>query len=419
MRKDTTCCLLLSFLVFFNPVSMANVNYDDLIDNSFKKRRAGFANLEHRKIGNQVVLRWGDLPHSLDNNQVELTNKLVLSYGELIMFAGDLFGSQKYPVSECPAKNQPYCFYQQFSALDRIKHNPFQNALIQIPTYRSYLSQLSHEINQAKSNGINEWQFYFKHGSDISKHLNRLSGGGSIISDYIPFGEYIKLAKVNYDHFVPGAITAYQAGHKLALQTAISAHEAYNAGNPEKAYQFLSRAYAMNGFANHYLTDAMSSGHFRTPRKEIAANVYLPKVLCLLIANLMHDEDNRIGLNVTNQRGISWRAYGDGFLGTPDASQHLNLIKQIVQESADAVFRAFESGQMPEKYEELSLLPDYNLIGQLNNHSPLFKWENNQLLKRKNNFDANDHRYTAWWSGVITLVKFNQHNWDDETDGKS
>lgn len=410
MRKDIIYCLLLSWLVFVCPISIAGKNYDALIDDSYNSRKAGFANLEHLDIGNNVILKWGNLPHEHINNHIQLSNGLILSYGELIMFAGDLFGSKEFPISSCSPQDRQICFNKQFESLNQKSSNRYENAIFQVPTYRQYFALLSDEVKQAKSNGEKEWQFYFKHGSEISKKLNRLSGGGSFISDYIPFGEYIKLANVNYDHFYPDALIAYKTGHKLALETAIKAHQAESSGDTVQAYKLLSSAYAMNGFSNHYLTDSMSAGHFRTPRREIAEHVYLPKALCLLIANLMHDEDNQTGLNVTNKRGISWRAYGDGFLDSPEAYQHLSIIQQLVQESADAIYTAFESGQMPKEFEELSLLPDYNNINQLNNHPPLFKWENNKLLKRKHNFDINDNQYTSWWSGIVTLVQFNQHN---------
>ncbi|WP_367605457.1 phospholipase [Legionella sp. W05-934-2] len=410
MRKDITHGLLLSLIVFISPLSVAATNYDALIEESFNNRKAGFANLEHRGVGNQVILKWGDLPHPHDNNQIQLSNNLILTYGELIMFAGDLFGSNDRPISNCPIENREACFYSQFLKLDAVSSDTYQNALIQVPVYRQYFDHLSNQLENAKLSGESEWHFYHEHGAQISKKLNRLSGGGSFVSDYIPFGEYISLANVNYDHFYPDAHVAYKAGHQAALKVAIKAHQAYSNGDITIAHSLLSQAYAMNGFANHFLTDAMSSGHLRTPRRAIAAHIYLPKALCLLIANLMHDEDNRTGLNVTNQRGISWRAYGDGFLNTPDAAQHLGLIQQIVQESADAIYAAFETGMMPQAFEEMTLLPDSNNLETLDNHPPLFKWENNQLLKRKNNFDINDDRYTSWWSGILTLIDFNRHN---------
>ena len=416
MLKDITYCLLLSWLVLTSPISKATANYDLLIDTSYKKRHAGFGNIEHRQIGDDILLKWGHLPHKFENNHLQLSNGIVLSYGEIIMFAGDLFGSKDASISHCPQEYRQVCFYKQFRSLDKMNTNPSRNALHQIPVYRRYFNELSNKMRQAKLEGKSESQYYLQHGPEITKSLNRLSGGGSFISDYIPFGEYIQLASVNYDHFVPGALSAYETGHKVALDKAIEAHQADKSGDTEKAYTLLSKAYAMNGFANHFIMDAMSAGHFRTPRVEIEEHVLLPKALCLLIANLMHDEDNRVGLNVTNKLGFSWHAYGDGFLNTPEASHQLSLIHTLVQNSADAIYAAFESGEMPRHFDEMSLLPDYDRINQLNNHPPLFKWENNQLLKRKRNFDIDNNEYTSWWSGVITLIEFNQHDWSSLVD---
>ncbi|MEF2985641.1 phospholipase, partial [Pseudomonas aeruginosa] len=74
--------------------------------------------------------------------------------------------------------------------------------------------------------------------------------------------------------------------------------------------QALELAYAMNSFADHFLTDLFSAGHLRVPRKQLAA-VVTPGELGSLISRFMHDEDSKFGLKVRNAMGAQWHAYGD------------------------------------------------------------------------------------------------------------
>ena len=53
--------------------------------------------------------------------------------------------------------------------------------------------------------------------------------------------------------------------------------------------------------------------NFRTPRVELATQV-TPNNVGHLLCKYMHDEDNKFGLRVTNNRGNKWIAYGDGML---------------------------------------------------------------------------------------------------------
>ena len=64
---------------------------------------------------------------------------------------------------------------------------------------------------------------------------------------------YLGLAKINWDHFGADARTAYNAGHRTALEAAVKGD--------------LEDAYTMNAFADHFLEDSFSAGHLRTPRR--------------------------------------------------------------------------------------------------------------------------------------------------------
>ena len=69
----------------------------------------------------------------------------------------------------------------------------------------------------------------------------------------------------------------------------------------------LHDAVAQTAFGLHFLSDAFSSGHMRTPRVVLGREGSL-------LAGIMHDFDNQLGLAVENQLGRRWRAFGDGYL---------------------------------------------------------------------------------------------------------
>ena len=75
---------------------------------------------------------------------------------------------------------------------------------------------------------------------------------------------YKNLAFENISHFSHGgtALETWKKGHYHALMTAAKAGYFSDIGS-------LQRAYAMNGFADHFLTDSFSSGHVRVPRMKI------------------------------------------------------------------------------------------------------------------------------------------------------
>ena len=61
----------------------------------------------------------------------------------------------------------------------------------------------------------------------------------------------------------------------------------------------------------------------------------------------MHDEDNAIGLDVVNPKGSSWHMYGDKRLLDKADLENRNLVIQAVQASADEIFQAWSTQQMP------------------------------------------------------------------------
>ncbi len=276
-----------------------------LIEQMLEHHNAGFVGLEHQEYGDTVQLHWEPLtkPHPL--GRLHLPNGLELSYGDIVALGGDLFGDPSCVISDSKPEQRNSCFKRHFAdlALPQDTNNPTVQAIALL----SYFSALSKQLEYAREQGQSDWQFYGELGSEFNKQLNRLTGGGSLISSYLPFGQYLKLAQVNFDHFVPDSLIAYQVGHRVALGTAQHAHALFIEGKLSDASLALQLAYAQNAFANHYLTDSMSSGHMRTPRRAIHNELFLPAILKLLIANLMHDEDSQFGLMVWLKLASLWR----------------------------------------------------------------------------------------------------------------
>lgn len=75
---------------------------------------------------------------------------------------------------------------------------------------------------------------------------------------------YKNLALENVSHFSGGgtALTTWQKQHREAILDALEAGKRRDSGA-------LAGAYAVNAFADHYLTDSFSSGHIRVPREQV------------------------------------------------------------------------------------------------------------------------------------------------------
>lgn len=254
MIKNITPALVLSLLVSV-PSQAKSVPKEHVTslqtEQLLERYGAGFASLEHKNMGDMIRIH-------LPSNKLTLPNGIQLSYGELVMYAGDLFGDPNKPISSCTDKEKHSCFEAQFNALavqGNTTDTQCTNPLNQIKHLVTYMNTVESDLNNARQQGINDWDFYSQH--DETTPLNKITCGGSLISGLLPFGNYLKLARVNYDHFAPDSITAYTAGHQYALNTALRAYQKKQQGDFDNANKLLELAYAQNAFANHYLTDAM------------------------------------------------------------------------------------------------------------------------------------------------------------------
>ncbi len=401
-------------VAFFLCLSLSSVCFArespqlELVIKSLDHRGLEFANLEHQKLGNSVSLKLSLKGVKVKQQQLLLSNGMQVSYGDIVSLAGDLFGDPANPIAQCKKNQKGTCFLKQFADLNRTgtEQDKFcQSAFYRKNEYFKVYADIRSALEDGMQHGQSNPEVYKGLQGELNKRYNRISCGGSKLSALLPFGGYINLASVNFDHFYPDSVEAYKVGHKLALNSALKAYHAWHQEyDSTKAHQLLQVAYAQNAFASHFLTDSFSSGHMRVPRLIIHNKVFLMAPLKLLLANFMHDEDNNQGLNVINSHGQRWHAYGDGHLFTPKASKQRHIMINALQISADDIFATFKTGVIPNIDSTLSYLPKYELIESMNETTPLFKVANNKLLLRKDLLNHYSSNYTKYWSGLITFI---------------
>jgi len=129
-------------------------------------------------------------------------------------------------------------------------------------------------------------------------------------------GDIDELLIDNSDHFSSNAQKAYLIGHELARKTA---EKARREGNSQEKEKELKRAYAIDAFACHFLTDLFAAGHIRNQRGELelfltsklGLSSYLAKRCAAILTAAQHEQDGSQGLNICNQIGtmleILWR----------------------------------------------------------------------------------------------------------------
>jgi hypothetical protein len=358
---------------------------------------------EHTAIGDNILLRFVKDAPAIPASQVELhlPNGLALRYGQMIALGGDFYGIPEQPISEGT------------TGADRIQRftNAF-NSLAVLPAANAEAKQILavmqkeiSAVNQAIRDGKQAHEAYDALGDTLSEEWNKITGGGSFVSALFPFGRYLKLAANNSDHFAEGALAAYIAGHTAALQQALLAK---NSGDE----LLLELAYAMNAFADHYLTDLFSAGHLRVPRKQLAA-VVTPSDLGSLITRFMHDEDSKFGLNVRNGDGNQWRAYGDKRYFDAIDMANREQVNKAVQVSADEIFATYLSGIAPSpgSFAALKKCPDLQAaLNPTGNFSPLFKIDGNTVLRRKDVNNLNDTATIDDWWGWSTYLLLKDYN---------
>jgi hypothetical protein len=364
---------------------------------------------EHAAIGDKVMLKFDSGPVSAQGHKLYAghggTNSLYhddrfVSYGEGIALGGDFYGLAAQPIST--ASDQQAAFKAAYGTL--LGSDP---ALT--PKILAIMQVEAAAVAQAQRQGQQPSAAYEQLGDTLSGEWNVATGGGGAITNFLPMGTYLQLAAVNWDHFGSNAIAAYRAGHAVANQFAAAIRLRPLAERP----LLFQQAYAMNAFADHFLTDLFSAGHLRVPRKELFDQITTPLPgftgsLGSLLARAMHDEDSENGLVVHNAQGATWKAYGDKRLLDSANAANLAMVCQAAQISANEVYDSYTSGVASQAMGALSLVPDLRRVGIASNRengSPLFTLQGGTVACRNSITDRSDYSWTTTWVGLTTFAQ--------------
>ncbi|QBR83559.1 phospholipase [Legionella israelensis] len=357
---------------------------------------ANFALSEHLASGQKIALRFEATSSPEVDRPLILPNGLKLTFGNIISL-GDLCGVVGQPITKGKTElEQQKRFMDAFSSF-AINMNAISeiNQLIQV--IEDELEAIKTGLNQGES----AESVYKRIGMEVGRKINCITGGGCQSSTWwlIP-GRYLKLAKENFDHFAPHSEIAYLRGHQLALSQALKARKTGLRSD-------LELAYALDAFACHFLSDHFAAGHTRTPRLKLAEKVS-PSLLGSLLAIYMHNEDNKYGLYAHNQLNEHWIIYGDFSYFNPNNQANRERLERLLQQSADAVFHAYDTGNQKNPQDILAQIPqaEKELTQNMLNITPLFYWDDkkNKLLRRKDINNPYDSKMTSNWWGWSTLL---------------
>ncbi len=357
---------------------------------------------EHAWIGDQLTLHFETEKASAKNLTLSLpVNGMAggpnrLTYGQTIALAGDFYGVVGAPIST--AQNPRAAFTAAFNSLGA--------DWAETQRILAIMAEEIAAVNKAVGDKVDPSTTYAVLGDSLSMRWNVTTGGENVGKLPVVMGRYLQLAAENWDHFTGYAVAAYRAGHAIAMDYAAGIPVA--GLPPADSSVRLQGAYALNAFADHFLTDLFSAGHLRAPRKELYEQVTTPVpgmsgTMGSLLSRSMHDEDSRVGLKVTNAAGTSWVAYGDKRLLDGVSKDNRAMVVKAAQASADDVWDAYLGGA--HKESALALIPDLRRVADVStkeNFSPLFLAQNGAANRRNDVTNRNDFSWTSNWWGWST-----------------
>lgn len=351
-----------------------------------------FALSEHLLAGQEIALLFEAGKPAETNSLLHLPNGLELGYGNILSL-GDLCGIEGQPISlGSTVQEQQQRFEEAFDSF--AKHVPAVN---EIQLLILVIEQELKIVQEGMMQGEIPEAIFSRIGYETGRQINCLTGGGCQSAGWWLFpGRYLKLAMENYDHFAPNSKIAWLSGHQLAL---LQAFRARKTGQRED----LELAYAMDAFACHFLSDQFAAGHLRTPRIQLANHVS-PSLLGSLLANYMHNEDNRQGIHVRNRNQEHWVIYGDFSYFNPENQTNRQILGRVLQDSANEIFNTWYTGIYPDSRDILNQIPEVD--DPADNISPLFYWDESsqQLLRRADIGNLHAQQFTANWWGWSTLA---------------
>jgi hypothetical protein len=389
------------------------------------RREMGLESAEHIILGNSIALDLG-AGERVSARELKLPHPLrPLEYGYFIALGGDFYGvpdpiraqnpSDWQPISSCP--DPQVAFGAAWGSLIRADRAELDRILgVMIEELQAVQPPGGLKAGQKPSDA------YAGLGDTLSFKWNEITGGASAslgqVGAIADPGRYLKLAKVNMDHFGRDAVVAYTAGHTAAMKMAAGLHGAA----PDKAKEKLLQIYTANAFADHFLTDLFSAGHLRTPRRALYEMSTTTRGESGFLARAMHNEDNADGLRVRNARGESWRCFGDGKELDDESKDNFARAQAAVQASADEIGHAFRTGEVVSDLAVRQLIPrlddfEPQPVPGAQSHSALFWADPKGYVYRRGGVggdlppfswkDKNDYDYTyyGWSAAVMTAVQ--------------
>ncbi|MBL4818303.1 MAG: phospholipase [Deltaproteobacteria bacterium] len=359
--------------------------------------RTFFESSEHTMSGDNVMLILGKAQNAGKALPLHMPNGLVLTFGDLVAMP-DFYGVVGKPISQGKSfKDRQIRFFNAFKSLAFKKKSKAEAEKIM-----AVIHNQRDRVLDALKKGKSLKEIKVEIGEAQNVKWNCLTGGAcSGTFWWLSPGRYLNLAKEDYDHFGQDAFLAYQAGHHVSM------HVAAEAGK-KGDYKMLELAYALDGFACHFLTDRFSAGHIRTPRATLA-NKVTPSVFGSLLAGYMHTEENTYGVHVHNERGDSWMAYGDRFYLDKRNQKNRDMMAKALQNSADEIYETFEAREMIASTKNIAVLfPEADEMAPhiSKDISPMFWWSKKYqtLMRRKDLNDVWKGHWTNDWWGWSTLA---------------
>lgn len=160
-------------------------------------------------------------------------------------------------------------------------------------------------------------------------------------------------------------VRMYVTLHAVAVQLAQTAGQYAHRNEMSASGLYLFYALLYNAFADHFAQDMCAAGHM-VVKRSLAGGITNNKAL--------HDFYNKVGLNVVNRNGETWKTNGDGTLNAPEGewrkAQSFALLTKTpvtvkyrraidaVSESVYDVLRAYLQAQQDGRADFVESLPD-------------------------------------------------------------
>lgn len=317
-------------------VSLPNTTYKVNACGKDGKLLGGFGSSEHVAIGKDV-----DLPIIGKNTSLLEKRGTTVQFAHIIALAGDFYGVPGGAIS-LPGGSET-------DKAERFMHAFNTLADADDTEVRKIISAIEDECHKVENNSLPHHCYSYQ----MIEKNNEIRKIKSNINE---------LLVDNSDHFTTNAEEAYLVGHKLAIEAARVAGET-------KDLEGLKRAYALDAFACHFLTDLFAAGHIRNQRGDLEKCLIntlgfkesWAKPLAGLLTGAQHEFDGNNGLNVwatdLNGQRVEWRAYGDGNFFTSKNLANKEMAVAAVEQSVQEVASAYNHPDQEVKLKVPQLIP--------------------------------------------------------------